>query len=35
MLYQIKWFIIEKLIEYRVLAVVPVRANSARRNGRR
>jgi len=25
MLYRIKWFIIEKLIEHRVLAVVPVR----------
>lgn len=37
MLYRIKWFIVQKLIERRVLAVVPVRAqqNRARRNFRR
>jgi len=36
MLQQIKWMIIEKLIELRVLAVVPVRAQrDARRNFRR
>ena len=37
MLYHIKWWIIEKLIEYRVLAVVPVRAQqrNMRRNFKR